>query len=166
MRWITDQEEFKQILRDAITCVYTDSGRNETNLQRLQFDDGFFGSKDWSFLLKTMMEWSGLEKIYFTVLDPDPDYYFQHRYGVYPCFELEKDDFPENFTEALNKPYGNQQSERLIVVRMEFTVTSPDMPWFIHALQSNGSNGGHLWVPEGWPQRIFEFNRNFVEASD
>ena len=28
------------------------------------------------------------------------------------------------------------------------------------------ANGGHLWVPKGWPERIFEFDRNFVEARD
>ena len=59
----------------------------------------------------------GLEKIYFTVLNPDPHEFFHRRYGMYPCFELEKADFPEKYIEALNKPYGNQVGEDLGTIR-------------------------------------------------
>jgi hypothetical protein len=111
MRWITEEEEFKKLILDTRTCVYMDSGRTETKLQRLQFDDAFFRTPRFGLLLKTLMEWSGLEKIYFTVLDPDPYDYFYQRYGMYPSFELEKGDFPEKFIEALNKPYSNSPAK-------------------------------------------------------
>lgn len=166
MRWITDKKEFETFMLDARSCVYIDSGRYDKNLQRLQCDDTLFFAQGGPKLLKTMMEWSELEKIYFTVLDPDPEYFFHDRYGIYPCIEIEKKDIPENFRKAINTPINGDPNNVLNIAYFTYTITSPTIPWFVHAIRSFDGKGGHLWVPKGWPERIFEFDRNFIEAQD
>ena len=164
MRWITDEEEFDKIMLDARSCVYMDSGRVKTELQRLQFDHASLRTDQFSLLLRTLMEWSKLKTIYFTVLDPDPYDYFFHRFNMYPSFEIEDGDFPDPYIEALSKPYSNQLGFDLGTVYWEHTITAPGIPWFIHSLRSPEDNGGHLWVPKGWPEKIFKFDKRFIEA--
>lgn len=164
MRWITDEEEFKKIMLDVYSCVYMDSGRVKTELQRLQFDDMSLCTHKFGFLLKTLMEWSGIEKIYFTVREPDPYTYFFQQYNIYPSFEIEIGDFSDRYIEALNKSYSNQMSENLVTVYWEYVLTAPGIPWFVHALRAHEDNGGHLWVPKSWPKKIFKFDKGFIEA--
>ncbi len=164
MQWINEEKEFKKALAEARSCTYIDSGREDTNLVRLQFDDMFFGTLDWANLLTVLMEWANLKTIYFIILDPDPEYFFYNLYRFYPCVEFEKEDFPDGFVNALNRRYGPNESDKLMFAKFQFVVTSPSKPWFIHAMQSSDGRGGHLWVPKEWPQKIFQFNRNFIEA--
>ena len=39
MRWIEEKAAFDKLFLEARTCIYIDSGREQTTLQRLIFDD-------------------------------------------------------------------------------------------------------------------------------
>ena len=61
MRWLDQQDEFKDVSLMARTCVYIDSGREWTALQRYDFDDAGLLSREFADLLQKLMElsWDG-----------------------------------------------------------------------------------------------------------
>jgi hypothetical protein len=154
MRWIDDVDEFKRVHLEARRCVFIDSGREETTLQRLEFDDAELQSDEFFGLIKMLMQWASDTTATYVVLDPDPVYFFRDQFGKYPAIELFETDSGTIFLETLNRELNGNAAAAIGVNYREFAIFSPSQSWFVHAMQSPGQRGGHLWVPSGWMERI------------
>ena len=91
MRWVEDKSRFEKVFLEARTCVYTDSGRLPTTLQKMTFDDAEILTLQFADLLQMLMEWSNDDICSYVVLDPDPVYYFHRLFGKYPVIEIERE---------------------------------------------------------------------------
>lgn len=147
-----------------MTCVFIDSGREETNLKRSVFDSSDLCTDLFCNLLKRLMEWTNEESIYFTVLSPDPVLYYKDRFNIYPCIEVGKEDLPDNFLSALNKPLVGDSGETLGIVYKTYVIAPSSLNWFVHALRSGGDRGGHLWIPSMLGSKMAKSNDIFLEG--
>lgn len=154
MRWISDEKEFHEIFLEARTCVFIDSGRYNTALTRLTFDEGHLLTNKFGNLLKDLMQETNESFSYFTVLEPEPKHYYHQHFGIYPCIEFDLDDFPDSFRKPLNQPHGNCPGNDLGSSYFEFTLAPRSLSWFFHAFRSNDDIGGHFWVPAQFRSKI------------
>lgn len=164
MQWISDKEEFHEIFLEAMTCVFIDSGREDTHLKRLSFDNYNLRTKKFCFLLKSLMEWTNEQSVYFTVLSPDPVDYYQRRFQTYPCIKVEQNDFPDAFLNAINQPLGNEVGEDLSTNYRSFVIAPSSLTWFVHALRSSNDRGGHLWLPAVLRNKVVHEYDIFIEG--
>jgi len=167
MRWVTEEFEFKEVYLEAMTCVFIDSGREDTSLRRLTFDDANVCTGLFFDLLKTLMDWSEESSVYFTVMRPDPEDYYHNLLGIYPTIEIEKKDIAEQYIEALNKePPKNGNN---LYMYQECVITPKSRRWFVHAFRSSDDRGGHLWMPVDWSEKLLKLDRfdgYFLEARE
>jgi hypothetical protein len=154
MRWIEDKTEFDKLFLEARTCVYIDSGREQTTLQRLIFDDAEIRTKKLASLLQCLMEWSGDRVANYIVLDPAPVHYFHRHFNKYPALEIAQGDSAGNYLALLNADPGGSPADAVGVNWWAAVIVPPSIKWFVHALRDSGSNGGHLWVPPEWVEEV------------
>lgn len=147
MRWLQNEDEFHEIFLEARTCVFIDSGRYRTILNRLTFDEGHLLTDGFCNLLRYLMKSTNEPFSYFTVLEPEPLHYYHKQFGIYPSIEFGLGDSSDSFIKALNQPHGNSTGNDLASSYFEFTVAPRSLSWFFHAFRSNDDLGGHLWIP-------------------
>jgi hypothetical protein len=156
MRWIVEKPEFTRIFLEARTCVYIDSGREPTLLRRMVFDDAGMVTPDFAKMLQRLMGWSEEPVCNYVVLDPDPVHYFHRQFGKYPVVEIAYGDSPQDYLKFLNQDPGGSPVDAIGTNCWAWVVVPPSIRWFVHALRSDESDSGHLWVPQDWFQRIRE----------
>lgn len=156
MRWIEERDEFKRIFLTAKTCVYVDSGREPTTLQKLTFDDAEICTGVFAVLLQSLIEWSGDTKANYIVLHPDPVYYFHHYFQKYPLIEMTSGDSAETYLAALNESLNGSSADAIGTNWWECVIVPPSRTWFVHAMRSDRENGGHLWIPQEWICRVLD----------
>jgi hypothetical protein len=154
MRWVEDKSTFTTALQRALDCAATDSGRRRTSLQKLTFDDVEIRSDVFAGLLQRLLEWSGDETCSFVVLRPDPVYYFHHFFGKYPVVEVTRGMQADDYLGLLNEGPPDSKADALGVIYSEYVFVPPSTRWFIHALRSVENDGGHLWVPSEWVDKV------------
>jgi hypothetical protein len=156
MHWVEDKSKFENIFLEARTSVYTDSGRLPTSLQKLTFDDAEICTEKFADLLQKLMGWSEDVRCFYIVLDPDPVYYFHRLFGKYPVVEIERGIQPSDYITILNEGPVKNPADALGTNWSECVIFPPSRRWFVHALRSDRDDGGHLWVPVEWVNRVGE----------
>jgi hypothetical protein len=154
MKWVEEEDMSKASIQRALDCVATDSGRLPTSLQRLKFNDVDLCSDAFAGLLQHLMAWSGDDACSFVVLRPDPVYYFHHFFKRYPVVEVERGMSADEFIAMLNEGPPESRPDALGIIYSEYVVVPPSMVWFVHALRSARDDGGHLWVPTEWLEKV------------
>ena len=154
MGWVEDKSSFMTAFQRALDCTATDSGRLPTSLQKLTFDDVEIRSGVFAGLLQQLLEWSGDDTCSFVVLRPDPVYYFHHFFGKYPVVDVARGMQSTDYLAILNEGPPESKADALGVVYSEYVFVPPSLRWFIHALRSTQNDGGHLWVPSEWTDRV------------
>jgi hypothetical protein len=154
MKWIEDEDAFKAMYRRALDCAALDSGRGNTSLRKLTFDDVEVRSTVFAELLQRLLEWSADDGCAFVVLRPDPVYYFHHFFGKYPVVEVTRGMSATDYLATLNEGPPESKADALGIIYSEYVFVPSSLRWFIHALRSVESDGGHLWVPSEWVDRV------------
>ncbi len=154
MRWIEDKEEFSKLFLEVRTCVYVDSGRYQTRLRKLIFDDAEICTTKFANLLQALMEWSADGVTYYVILDPDPVHYFHRLFSRYPALEIRRGDSGRDYLAFLNADPGGSPADAIGTNWWASVVVPLSRKWFVHALRDSGNNGGHLWIPPEWIERI------------
>jgi hypothetical protein len=154
MRWVEDKGTFTTVFQRALDCAAADSGRLRTFLQKLTFDDVEIRSEVFAGLLQQLLEWSGDGACSFVVLRPDPVYYFHHFFGKYPVVEVVRGMRANDYLALLNEGPPDSKADALGVIYSEYAFVPPSARWFIHGLRSVENNGGHLWVPSEWVDKV------------
>ncbi len=149
-----DEANFKALYQRALDCAATDSGRLPTSLRRLTFNDVDLRSAAFAGLLQNLLVWSGDDACSFVVLRPDPVYYYHRFFKRYPVVEVERGMSNDEFIEMLNEGPPESKADAPGIIYSEYVIVPPSMGWFVHALRSTGDDGGHLWVPSEWPERV------------
>jgi len=156
MRWVKDEPVFRTVLTEARENIFVDSRRNTTDLQRLIFDDVVLRRPEFAGLLQTLLGLSGDSKCYYLVLCPDPVHYFHRQFGKYPLLEIDYGDSDENYLVALNEDPGGSPIDAVGNNWWACMILPPSRKWFSHLLRSASDNGGHLWIPREWVDRVVE----------
>jgi hypothetical protein len=154
MRWIVQESEFKEIFLKARTCVYIDSGREATALKRFSFDDIEIGTTPFGNFLHKLMELSSDQTAHCIVLDPDPVHYFHRQFHKYPVLEIVKGDSANAYLAGLNEDPGGSPIDAIGTYWWAFVIVPPSLKWFVHALRSDMSDGGHLWIPMDYVEEV------------
>jgi hypothetical protein len=157
MRWIVHETEFKEIFLRARTGVYIDSGREATVLRRFTFDDAAICTDKFGDFLQELMELSGDQTAHCIVLDPDPVHYFYPQFHKYPVLEIALGDSTDTYIAGLNEDPGGSPIDAIGTYWWAFVIVPPSLKWFVHALRSDMDNGGHLWMPSEWVDRVRKF---------
>lgn len=156
MRWVEDKDDFRKVFLEARTCVYIDSGREPTTLQRLTFDDAEICTIKLAAFLQKLIEWSCDITAYYVVLNPDPVQYFHRHFHKYPALEIALGDSAETYLSFLNQDPGGSPPDAVGTNWWECVILPLSRKWFIHALRSDRSDAGHLWIPPEWRDRVYE----------
>ncbi len=154
MHWVEDESMFAVAYQRALDCASTDSGRLPTSLKKLLFNDVDLCSRAFANFVQSLLTWSEDDACSFVVLRPDPEYYFHHFFKRYPVVEVERGMSADEFIAMLNEGPPESRPDALGIIYSEYVVVPPSMRWFVHALRSAGDDGGHLWVPSEWLERI------------
>ena len=154
--WIEDEKVFSQIYERALGCPVIDSGRYSTSLKKLIFNDVDLLSNALPCLIQKLLEWSEDDGCEFVVLRPDPEYYFHRLFGKYPVIEIKRGMDVAEYLAALNEGPPESIADALGINYYEYVFVPRSFPfrWFIHALRSDRDDGGHLWVPAEWLDKI------------
>jgi hypothetical protein len=156
MNWIEDENAFRHAYQSALDCVATDSGRLPTSLQKLTFNDVDILSDAFAGLLQKLLEWSGDDECSFVVLRPDPVYYFHHLFGKYSVIKIKRGMKDSEYLAIVNEGPLDSKADALGIIYAEYVFVPPSFRWFIHALRSAEDDGGHLWIPLEWVDRVAE----------
>lgn len=156
MNWMDDPDAFKVLHRRALDCAALDSGRGHTSLQKMTYDDCEIRRPEFADLLQKLMEWSGDDACDFVVLRPDPVYYFHHFFGKYPVVEFERGMQSTDYLAILDEGPPESRPDALGIIYSEYVFVPPSLRWFMHALRSVENDGGHLWIPSEWVDRVAE----------
>lgn len=157
MRWVEAPAEFERILLDAQACVFIDSGRAAgTALQRLTFDDADICTRRFGAVVLALMRWSCDNVANYIVLRPDPVYYFNAHFNRYPVLEISQSDSTTEYLDAMNQDPGGSPPDAVGSNWWECVFVPPSRQWFVHALRSSESNGGHIWIPPAWQDKLRE----------
>jgi hypothetical protein len=154
MNWFEDEKAFKRAYERALDCAATDSGRLPTSLQKLTFNDVDILSDAFAGLIQNLLEWSGDDECVFVVLRPDPVYYFHRFFGRYPVVEITRGMNASEYLLSLNEGPPESRADALGTIYAEYVFAPPSCRWFIHALRSARDDGGHLWIPREWIDRV------------
>lgn len=154
MSWLEDEKTFRLAYQRALDCSATDSGRLPTSLRKLTYNDVDVLSNAFASLVQKLLEWSADDGCDFVVLRPDPVYYFQHFFGRYPVVEIKRGMAAPDYLAALNEAPLESRADALGTIYAEYVFAPPSLRWFIHALRSVESDGGHLWIPSEWVDRV------------
>jgi hypothetical protein len=151
--WISDDEQFKKLFLQCMTCVFIDNGREPTSLIRLSFDDAGIGTEAFESLLQKLLEWSGDKSCFYVVLRPDPVHFFHRLFGKYPAIEIRHGDSFEEYVKVLNQGPDESPSDSLGTIYSERIIVPSSLGWFVHSYQSSEDTDGHLWIPSEWVDR-------------
>jgi hypothetical protein len=154
MNWFEDENAFRRAYQRALDCAATDSGRLPTSLQKLTFNDVDILSDAFAGLVQMLLDWSGDDECAFVVLRPDPVYYFHHFFGRYPVVEIKRGMNTSEYLASLNEGPPESRADALGTIYAEYVFAPPTLRWFIHALRSANDDGGHLWVPTEWIDKV------------
>jgi len=154
MPWLTDKNRFEEVILEARTCVYTDSGRLPTSLRKLTFDDAEICTEQFADLLQHLMKWSDDRSCFYTVLTPDPVYYFHRLFGKYPVVEVNRGISSAAYLKDLNEGPPESPADAVGTIWSECVILTTSARWFIHALRSDRDDGAHLWIPAGWVEKV------------
>jgi len=154
MKWVEDENTFKAAYHRALKCAATDSGRLRTSLQKLTYDSVDTLTNQFAGLIQNLLEWSGDDECAFVVLRPDPVYYFHHFFGKYAELEIKRGMSAADYLAALNEGPPDSPADALGTNYSEYVITPPSHRWFIHTLRSVENDGGHLWIPSEWVDRV------------
>lgn len=164
MRWIVDDAKFREIYLRSRTCIYIDSGREPTNLERLTFDDAGVCTPELGNLLQALMKRSGDVTAHYVVLDPDPLYYFHPRFSKYPVIEIAFGDSSSDYLAMLNEDPGSSPADAVGIHWWEFAIVPQSLKWFVHALRSEQNDSGHLWIPLSWLDEVRQLHPYLCQA--
>jgi hypothetical protein len=156
MRWIEGKDDFEKVFLEARTCVYIDSGREQTRLQRLVFDNVEVGTTKFANLLQFLLEWSGDATANYIVLDPAPVHYFHRHFNKYPVLEIARGDSAKDYLAFLSADPGGSPADAVGINWWACVVVPSSIKWFVHALRDSGNSGGHLWIPPQWAEKVAE----------
>ena len=156
MRWITSKDEFEIVRLQAAECKYIDSGRLHTSLQRWIFDDAEMFTPRFANIIHQLIGWSGDAYATYVVLTPDPVHYFWRHFQKYPAIQIEADDSERAYLSGLNEDPGGSPADAVGTNWWECVIVPPSIKWFVHALRDDTSNGGHLWIPQEWANKVVE----------
>jgi hypothetical protein len=154
MEWISDDEQFRELYLQCMTCVFIDSGRESTSRIRLSFDDAGICTGAFLNLLQKLLEWSGDGRCFYVVLRPDPVHFFHRLFGKYPAVEIQTGISPEEYLAGLNRGPEQSPSDALGTIYSERVIVPPSLSWFVHSYQSSEDTDGHLWIPSEWVDRV------------
>jgi hypothetical protein len=154
MSWVDEEYAFKLAYHRALECAATDSGRLRTSLQKLTFDNVDTLTNQFSGLVQNLLEWSGDDECAFVVLRPDPVYYFHHFFGKYATLGIKRGMSNADYLAALNEEPPDSPADALGTNYSEYAITPPSQRWFIHTLRSVENDGGHLWIPSEWVDKV------------
>jgi hypothetical protein len=154
MVWVEDENIFNVAYQRALDCSATDSGRIPTSLQKLLYNDVDILSDAFPFLLQKLLEWSADDECSFVVLRPDPVYYFHHYFGKYPVIKIKRGMKDSEYLAILNEGPLDSKADALGIIYAEYVFAPLSFRWFIHALRSAEDDGGHLWIPSEWVDRV------------
>ncbi len=157
MSWVEDESTFRLAYQRALDCAATDSGRLPTSLRKLTYNDVDILSNAFAGLVQKLLEWSADDECAFVVLRPDPVYYFHHFFGKYPVVEIKRGMSAPDYLAILNEAPPESRADALGTIYAEYVFAPPSLRWFIHALRSAESDGGHLWIPSEWFDRLATF---------
>jgi hypothetical protein len=151
---MSDKNSFEKTLLEARTCVYIDSGRLPSSLRKLTFDDAEICTLQFADLLQHLLEWSDDESCFYTVLNPDPVYYFHRLFGKYPVVEIKRGIPSGTYLKDLNEGPPESPADAVGTIWSECVIVPVSARWFMHALRSDRDDGAHLWVPADWVSRV------------
>jgi hypothetical protein len=154
MRWVLEEEIFREIAAQAHKCVFIDSGRSSTQLRRFIFDDAELLSTEFATLIQNLLAASKDQQAYFLVLSPDPETYFYRHFKKYPLLEIARGDSPKEYIAAMNESPGTSSADALGINSFASVIVPLSGRWFAHLLRSADDNGGHLWIPPDWAPTI------------
>lgn len=154
MEWISEDDQFKELYLQCMTCVFIDNGREPTALIRLAFDDAGIATRAFASLLQKLLNWSGDTKCSYVVMRPDPVHFFHRLFGKYPAVEVHTGISPEEYLAGLNRGPEQSPSDALGTIYSERVIVPPSLSWFVHSYQSSGDTDGHLWIPSEWVDRV------------
>ena len=158
MRWVKEEPLFTELLTEAHECIFVDSRRKPTDLRRLIFDDVALRRPEFACLLQTLLGLSGDSKCYYLVLSPDPVHYFHRQFNKYPLLEIDYGDSNESYLAFLNEDPGGSPADAVGINWWACVILPPSRKWFSHLLRSANDNGGHLWIPRDWAERVIEWH--------
>jgi hypothetical protein len=154
VNWIVDKARFEDLYLEAKTCVFIDSDRIPTSLKRLSFDDAEIFTPKFADMLQQLLTWSNDSYFSYVVLEPDPKYYFNRLFSAFPAVEVKKGTPAREYIEILNEGPEESPVESLGTSYSVCAIFPPSRRWFVHAMRSDRDNGGHLWVPKDWMDRV------------
>jgi hypothetical protein len=166
MRWIKQEAEFRDIFLRARTCVYIDSGREQTALLRTTFDDAEIRTLKFGDLLQSLINCSSDHVAHCIILDPDPEHYFYRKFNKYPILEIVAGDSSAAFISGLNEDPGLSPADAIGINWWALVIVPPSLKWFVHALRSEDDNGGHLWIPSDWVAKVREIYPHLTLPAD
>ncbi|ADV83860.1 hypothetical protein [Terriglobus saanensis] len=153
MNWILDKDRFDHLYLEAKSCVDTDSGRLPTAFKRLTFDDAQICTIEFANMLQELLKWSGDPYFSYVVLKPDPIYYFHRLFNAFPAIEVGRGATARDYIKWLNDGPEESPADALGTNCTECVIVPPSKRWFVHAVRSALSDGGHLWMPSDWVDR-------------
>jgi hypothetical protein len=154
MSWVQEENAFRLSYQRALDCTATDSGRLPTSLRKLTYNDVDILSDAFPSLIQRLLEWSSDEGCAFVVLRPDPVYYFHYFFGKYPVLEIKRGMDTADYLAILNEGPPESRADALGIIYSEYVFAPPSFRWFVHALRSAEDDGGHLWIPSEWVDRV------------
>lgn len=154
MRWFNEESTFRELLAHGQEIVLVDHARKETTLCRLVFDDAELCTPEFARMLRSLMLPSGDSQAFYIVLDPDPVKYFYRHFNRYLCLEIAYGDSIDSYLAALNEDPGGSPADA-IGINWSISVILPQSKrWFCHLLRSRTDDGGHLWIPAEWKEKL------------
>lgn len=156
MRWIEGKNEYQKIRGMARWCVDVDSGRLPIKLTKLYFSDIMPMTPVFMPLLNSLI--INAEEMFciYMVLDPDPEYFWYNRLGIYPAFEYSHKDSTDEYLGFLNHPFSGNQGDNMISMWYSYAIVSPSQKWFVYTIRSVRDDSGHLWIPSTWKKKLLQ----------
>jgi hypothetical protein len=154
MTWIEDENTFKSSYKLAHECAAIDSGRLPSSLQKLAYNDVDILSDAFPELIQKLLEWSSDDRCTFVVIRPHPVHYFYHYFKRYPVIQINRGMKTSDYLAILNEAPPDSKPDALGIIYSEYVFAPQSMRWFVHALRSERDDGGHLWIPAEWVDRI------------
>jgi hypothetical protein len=155
MLWVREESTFRELFAEAQRLVFIDDGGESTTLKRLHFDDAELLTPAFLSLLKVLMELSGDSQVYYLVLSPDPVLYFSY-FHRHPLLEIAREDTLQDYLGFLNEDPGGSPADAIGIAWSTCTIFPRGHGWFMCLLRSAKDDGGHLWIPREWVDRVTE----------
>ncbi len=155
MQSVNEESAFRELFIEAQRLVAVDSGREPTTLQRLIFDDAELLTPGFLRLLQFLMGMSDDTRAYYLVLSPDPIRYLYH-FNKYPLLDIGYRDSLDDYLALLNEDPGGSPADAVGTVWSVSVIFPRGGKWFSHLQRSASDDGGHLWIPREWADKVIE----------